>query len=211
MQSELMNSEMLCVAFVRNEKNVVCGTGEGVLNIFNYDEYGNILDRFPGHPSSIDCVLPISRNIVLTGCFDGNIRACSIFPNRFLGILGNHDEFPIQSMCLSSDGNVVASISHDECVKFWNVENIKTLRVEDKKKTKSKSLRNKKINVKGKSDNFFADLCENKEDEDDDSDDDDSDDDDSDDQESNDGDSDEDDHNNDDENDDNSSDNSDSE
>ena len=29
------------------------------------------------------------------------------------------------------------------------------------------NLKNKKINVKGKSDNFFADLCENKDDEED--------------------------------------------
>jgi len=112
--------------------------------------------------------LPLSRNVVLTGCFDGNIRACSILPNRFLGILGNHDGFPIQSMCLSSDGNVVASISHDEYVKFWNVENIKSLKIDAQSKSKNKTLKNKKINSKGKSDNFFADLCEeeNKEDSD---------------------------------------------
>jgi hypothetical protein len=74
LQSELMDSEMLSVAFVKNDKYAVCGTGEGVINIFNYDEWGNISDRFPGHPSSIDCILPISNNIILTGCFDGNIR-----------------------------------------------------------------------------------------------------------------------------------------
>lgn len=74
LQSELMDSELLCVSFMKNDKKVICGTGEGVINIFNYDEYGNISDRFPGHPSSIDCFLPLSRDIVLTGCFDGNIR-----------------------------------------------------------------------------------------------------------------------------------------
>jgi hypothetical protein len=83
---------MLSVAFIKDDKNVVCGTGiydlyyidyffkiiiftgEGVINIFNYDEWANISDRFPGHPSSVDCILPISRNVILTGCFDGNIR-----------------------------------------------------------------------------------------------------------------------------------------
>ena len=45
LQSELMDSEMLSVAFVKDDKNVVCGTGEGVINIFNYDEWGNISDR----------------------------------------------------------------------------------------------------------------------------------------------------------------------
>jgi hypothetical protein len=51
------------------------GTGEGVLNIFNQNEWGNISDRFPGHPSSIDALVPLNSNIVLTGCFDGNIRS----------------------------------------------------------------------------------------------------------------------------------------
>lgn len=105
-----------------------------------------------------------------------NYRACSIHPNRFLGIVGSHNQFPIQNMCLSSDGNVVASISHDECVKFWNVENIKSIKIDAQSKSTNKSLRNKKINSSGLSDNFFADLCENKDKGDDDSDDSDEDD-----------------------------------
>ena len=93
-----------------------------------------------------------------------------------MGVLGNHDGFPIQTMSVSSDGNVVASISHDEYVKFWNVENIKSIKIDAQSKCKNKTLKNKKINVKGKSDNFFADLCEkNDEDEEEDDDDDDSD------------------------------------
>jgi hypothetical protein len=73
-QSELMDSEMLCTKFMKDDNKAICGTGEGVINIFNYGEWANISDRFPGHPSSIDCLLPISDDIVLTGCFDGNIR-----------------------------------------------------------------------------------------------------------------------------------------
>ncbi len=76
-------------------------------------------------------------------------------------------------MSVSSDGNVVASISHDEYVKFWNVENIKSIKIDAQSKCKNKTLKNKKINVKGKSDNFFADLCDkNDEDEEEDDDDD---------------------------------------
>lgn len=59
---------------LKDDKKIVCGTGEGVLDIFNYNEWGNISDRFPGHPSSIDCLMPLNSDIVLTGCFDGNIR-----------------------------------------------------------------------------------------------------------------------------------------
>lgn len=63
-----------CVLIFKGDKKVVCGTGEGVVDIFNKDEWGNIADRFPGHPSSIDCILPLGESVLLTGCFDGNIR-----------------------------------------------------------------------------------------------------------------------------------------
>ena len=78
---------------------------------------------------------------------------------------------------MSSDGNVCASISHDEYVKFWSIENIKTIKIDAQSKSKNKTLKNKKISVSGKSENFFADL-DDKADENDDSDEEDDDDDD---------------------------------
>ena len=102
-------------------------------------------------------------------------RACHIMPNRFLGIVGNHDDFPVQAMCLSSDGTCCASISHDEHVKFWSVEKIRNVEVDAQSKSKNKTLKNKALNKSGKSDNFFGDLAEDKDDNDDDDDDDDDD------------------------------------
>jgi WD repeat-containing protein 55 len=90
-------------------------------------------------------------------------------PNRFLGIVGNHNNFPIQQMSLSSDGNFLASISHDETVRIWNVEHVKNMRVNvQAKKVKSKALKDKKITTKGKSENFFEDLIDNEEENEDD-------------------------------------------
>jgi WD repeat-containing protein 55 len=70
-------------------------------------------------------------------------------------------------MCLSNNGNVCASISHDNSVKFWNVENIKNIKLNASSKSKSKSLKNKKITSSGKSENFFADLIDKEDDDDD--------------------------------------------
>lgn len=98
-----------------------------------------------------------------------------------MGVVGSHDGSPVQKLALSSDTNVCASIGHDETIKFWRVESLKTRRLDPQSKSKSKTLKNKKINAKGKADNFFADLIEDEADDDDDdendSDDDDSDDD----------------------------------
>jgi len=35
---------------------------------------------------------------ILTGSSDGLIRLCSIFPNKLLGVIGSHDDFPVESM-----------------------------------------------------------------------------------------------------------------
>ena len=107
-----------------------------------------------------------------------------------MGVVGSHDGSPVQKLSLSCDTNVCASIGHDEMIKFWKVESLKTRRLDPQSKSKSKALKNKKINAKGKADNFFADLIE---DEPDDDENDDSSDDDDDSDDDNDGDSDDDD------------------
>lgn len=88
-------------------------------------------------------------------------------PNRFLGVVGNHDGFPIQKIDLSSDKSVCASLCHDQCVKFWNVENLKNINIDAQSKSKNKTLKNRKLTSKGKSENFFSDLIEEKDDDED--------------------------------------------
>lgn len=100
---------------------MVVGCGEGAINIFNFGEWGNISDRFPGHPISVDSMIAITEDIVCTGSMDGCIRAVNILPNRFLGIVGKHEDFPVENLSLSHDKKYLASCSHDQKVKFWNL------------------------------------------------------------------------------------------
>ena len=65
---------MLWLICCQNGAKVVCGTEEGVLDIFNWGEWGNISDRFPGHPMSVDAIVPLSESVVCTGASDGIIR-----------------------------------------------------------------------------------------------------------------------------------------
>lgn len=44
----------------------MCGTEDGILDFFNWNEWGNISDRFPGHKMSIDAIVPLSDQIVAT-------------------------------------------------------------------------------------------------------------------------------------------------
>ncbi|XP_058947791.2 WD repeat-containing protein 55-like [Pocillopora verrucosa] len=151
-QSDNMESELLSVAVVKSGRKVVCGTGDGILNLFTWGEWGDITDRFPGHPLSIDSCVAVSDNIVCTGSMDGIIRAVHILPNRFVGTVGEHKDFPVERMRISSDGNTLASCSHDQSIKFWDVSHLKTLRVDPSGKKKRETP------TKKATDDFFADL-----------------------------------------------------
>lgn len=157
MQSELFDSELLSLALIKNGDKVVCGTGDGTLNIFNYGEWSNFSDRFPGHPVSVDCIVPLSDDIICTGSFDGNIRVVHILPNRFMGVIGQHEEFPVESLTLTDDRSLLASCSHDQRIKFWDVSNLPQKSVNPHKKAKKSNVK-KKIGTNKSRGSFFADM-----------------------------------------------------
>ena len=60
----------------------MCGTQEGVLGIFSWGDFGDVTDRFPGHTSSIDSIVAIDEDRLVTGCADGLIRLVSVQVGR---------------------------------------------------------------------------------------------------------------------------------
>ena len=166
----------------------------GCIYIFKWDWFGDCKDRLIGHPNSIDSMIKLDENTILTGSEDGFLRGVSIYPNKIVSVLGNHSEddehFPIQKISLSHCRNFVASCSHDNSIKFYEIsrfvkkrENVNNddlmdldqLKFEDeeniKNSRKSKKLKNMDIEEEGK-DEDFEDLEENDDEDDDDDDDD---------------------------------------
>ena len=81
---------------------------------FSKGQYGLHSDQFPGHPDGVNCIIPVTDNVVMTGCEDGNIRAVHLYPHRFLGVVGHHEqEFPVERLDVNTSGEIIASISHD--------------------------------------------------------------------------------------------------
>jgi len=116
---------------MKRGRKVVCGSQEGVLDIFDYNDVEDISDRFPGHPASVDALLALDDDIVLTGSSDGLIRIISILPNKMLGartvlidlqrvcvltqdprhagVVGQHSDWPVERLACSADGLLLAS------------------------------------------------------------------------------------------------------
>jgi len=113
--------ELLSVAVLKGGRKVVCGSQSGVLHIFSWGYWNDCSDRFPGHPESVDAVVRWDDGTLLTGSSDGVVRAVSILPNKFVGVVGEHMDCPIERMALSGDGRLLATVSHDTQLKFWDL------------------------------------------------------------------------------------------
>ena len=89
-------------------------------------------------------------------CFS---RAVHILPNRVLGVVGQHmEDFPVESLTQTADQSCVASCSHDQRVKFWNVEELETQTVDTSKKGTKLAKKNKVKFGKAKQNDFFSGL-----------------------------------------------------
>ena len=138
---------MNCAGLIRQETKVLTGLGNGNMYIFDWKAFGYHSDAFGDHPSAINCMLPITDNIVITGSDDGKIRAINLFPHRFLGVVGHH-KFPVERLDISTCGHFLASSSHDGRVRFWNISYFEDSTASLLESTTKKSVRNKKRSLR---------------------------------------------------------------
>ena len=141
-ETELLN----LVSIGKENQYLAVGLLDGAIDIYAFNYWKKPIDRFIGHPSSIDCMIPVlttnsnidlkrRNNFVLTGGGDGIIRMISLMPNQFLGVVANMNihgegfsyiedetkELPISCLALSHDQNWLAACSyHENIVYFWN-------------------------------------------------------------------------------------------
>ena len=154
MQSEQYEGELTSMACVHRNSKLVAGCGDGKLYMFNWGEFGYHSADFPGHPDAINAIVAVTDNVIVTACEDGAIRAVHLYPHRFLGTVGHHHgdsgrpvDFPIEKLDVSGSGDIIASTSHDQRVKFWNIAYLEKMEYQ---KTKKPYLQPKKMSKKTK-------------------------------------------------------------
>ncbi|RLU18468.1 hypothetical protein DMN91_008825 [Ooceraea biroi] len=149
----------LCIAMTDMETEKLI-SNMGKMYVFNWGEFGLHSDEFPSATKkAINCMVPITENIVITGGEDGILRATSLFPHLQLGIVGQHN-FSVEVLDISNDGTLVASASHDNDIKFWNVQYFETLDVTEtvkggRREQLAHNLPSSEVNNRA---DFFAEL-----------------------------------------------------
>ncbi|XP_026475749.1 WD repeat-containing protein 55 homolog [Ctenocephalides felis] len=141
-QSEEYEEELTCLGLYNYETKIVAGSSKGRLYSFNWNEFGLHCDSLPGPKRLISCLIPVTENIVVSSGEDGILRATHLSPQRHLGVVGQHNLF-VESMDISNDGTIIASSSHNNDIKFWNIQYF-----EDYEKANTKEKHNKKKEMK---------------------------------------------------------------
>ncbi|CAN6834615.1 unnamed protein product, partial [Brassica oleracea var. botrytis] len=122
-QSEFSEDELLSVVIIKNGRKVICGTQNGILMLYSWGFFKDCSDRFVDlSPNSVDVLLKLDEDRVITGCDNGIISLVGILPNRIIQPIGSH-EFPIEDLlALSHDNKFLGSTAHDSMLKKVLVE-----------------------------------------------------------------------------------------
>ncbi|KAF5843918.1 WD40-repeat-containing domain protein, partial [Dunaliella salina] len=115
------DDELLSVAILKSGKKVVAGCQSGVLGLYSWGYFADCSDRFPGHPESVDALAVFDEDTLITGSFDGVVRVVNVLPNKLIGVVGSHEDFPIERLAISADKRVLASTSHDNTIRLWDL------------------------------------------------------------------------------------------
>ncbi|XP_026182021.1 WD repeat-containing protein 55-like [Mastacembelus armatus] len=159
--SEYQSGDLTSVALMKRGRKVVCGSSEGTIYIFNWNGFGATSDRFAVKAESVDCILPVTDNIMCIASMDGYIRAVNLLPNRVIGCIGQHVGEPVEELAKSRDSRFLVSCAHDQLIKFWDISSLPSTTVKEYRKRKKKDGRMKSLTKKALGDNdFFSGLVE---------------------------------------------------
>ena len=120
-QSEPYEEEITCTGIFRNDSKLIAGSSKGNFYTFNWSEFGYHNDAFTGPTTGVTSMIPITERIAITAGEDGIIRAMHMVPGRILGIVGQHT-LAVEAMDINCGGDIIASSSHDNDIRFWNIK-----------------------------------------------------------------------------------------
>ncbi|KAH9729258.1 WD repeat-containing protein 55 [Citrus sinensis] len=124
-RSEFSEEELTSVVLMKNGRKVVCGSQSGTVLLYSWGYFKDCSDRFVGlSPNSVDALLKLDEDRVITGSENGLISLVGILPNRIIQPIAEHSEYPIESLALSHDRKFLGSISHDSMLKLWDLDDI---------------------------------------------------------------------------------------
>ena len=145
----------------RGDSKLVVGTSKGRLYTYNWGQFGYHCDVYPGLKTPMSEMVPVTDRIACLAGEEGIIHAVHIAPFRTLGVVGQHN-MPIENMDISNNGELIASSSHNNDVRFWNVkyfEDFGDIKYNEKHQTFKEKRHNLPSSKYSNTGDFFTDLA----------------------------------------------------
>ncbi|MCI17015.1 WD repeat-containing protein 55, partial [Trifolium medium] len=90
-----------------NGRKVVCGSQTGILLLYSWGSFKDCSDRFVDLSSnSVDTMLKLDEDRIITGSENGMINLVGILPNRVIQPIAEHSEYPVERL-----GNILLLFS----------------------------------------------------------------------------------------------------
>lgn len=177
-RSEFSEDELTSVVVMKNGRKVICGSQSGTLLLYSWGFFKDCSDRFVDlSPNSIEALLKLDEDRLITASENGHISLVGILPNRIMQPIAEHSDYPVEGLAFSHDRRFLGSISHDQMLKLWDLNDIlqgsentvkgqvamsdsdsDEMDVDDNPSQSKKGRKVKNTNKGSSSNNFFADL-----------------------------------------------------
>lgn len=128
-QSAQDEDELLSVAIMKGGSNVVTGTQEGPILVWDWgkwtwkeDELNDGAERFTGHPASVSTLAPLDKHALVTGSEDGLVRLITVRPNKLIGVVGEYggEGLPIERLAWNHDHTLLAVAGHEARIRLFD-------------------------------------------------------------------------------------------
>ncbi|XP_065869300.1 WD repeat-containing protein 55 [Euphorbia lathyris] len=124
-QSEFSEEELSSVVIMKNGRKVICGSQNGILLLYSWGFFKDCSDRFVGlSPNPVNALLKLDEERIITASENGLISLVGILPNRIIQPLAEHSEYPVEGLAFSHDRKFLGSISHDQMLKLWDLDEL---------------------------------------------------------------------------------------
>ncbi len=167
--------ELMSVCYLKEDSALLCGTDKGPISMYKTEDIFTYSDRYKVHECSVDHLVQLDQDTVLTAGEDGILRVVMIKPSRVIGVVGVHkdvisgvDVWRPSGATDADDylwaNDIIGTCSHDYSVRFWRVQDMQMLRrtrttkeLNDMKKARMKGVKSSKDSDDDFSDDDFGD------------------------------------------------------
>ncbi|KAL3126802.1 hypothetical protein CHM_7g170 [Cryptosporidium hominis] len=166
--SDPQEENILCSKAIRNNSKIVCGTDEGNLLFFSWDNFGDCTDRMLipfvdgfENDNSVEHIQIYQDQFAIISTSDGILKVVEFFPNEILGTLTLNSRSKSENINIEcskttiSNSNNFIIHSHGVNLDFYNLSMVDDIITKGSSSNTSSKKKRKKSTIH---DDFFQDL-----------------------------------------------------